>query len=68
MEQDLWCDFLVKGGWAGEGGGREKAGQYNLHLQTKHIMADPALRAEIAKGAALNPAETNDRSAPNTGT
>jgi hypothetical protein len=31
-------------------------------------MADPALRAEIAKGAALSTVETNDRSAPLTGT
>lgn len=31
-------------------------------------MADPKLRAEIAQGANLNSAETNDRSAPATGT
>jgi hypothetical protein len=29
-------------------------------------MADPALRAEIAKGASLSHAETVDKSAPNT--
>lgn len=42
--------------------------QSYIYSTTYYNMADPALRAEIAKGASLAPTDSNDRSAPATGT